>query len=110
MPLPRETSIERIFSIASVLVLFSTGLTLEPAQQSASSESKRFIGTWQAQHEGKVFFIVRLRNSEALSGTVATGAINVDPEGHVIEVEQEAKSEQRITELTVSKARLLFKT
>jgi len=93
----------------SVLVpAFSGGMEKEPNASGAGDEA--YVGIWKAEYQGKTFALLKLKiENQKLNGTLSSGEINVDKDGEVNEVTEEANSETPISEIKRDGAALSFK-
>lgn len=101
MPSPVESFIAR----ASALALLAVAASFAIGQQRAPA---RFAGVWNAEHRGKTFVILKLKNSEPPSGSIAAGNVRADDAGRVIEVEEEARNERPLGDIAEKDAVLSF--
>jgi len=74
--------------IVAILVLLEISAQAVPVDLPVTSDS--FIGTWQAQFQGKIFLTIKLSQQDGkLGGTISHSRIQLDKNGELTSAEQE---------------------
>ncbi|HKX00097.1 MAG TPA: hypothetical protein VJN43_20315 [Bryobacteraceae bacterium] len=68
------------------LFILSATFCVLPGGQDSQAQ-KAFAGTWEGKFKGKVFCVLELETSAAISGTFSPGRISVDNDGEITEAE-----------------------